>query len=1197
MKKQFKFQLSVRTILISLVLFLGVISLLGMFLGQLLLSQGNREAQQQQRVHTEILEIIHHLGGPALNIQVLALSSVVERSEKHLLQSAKLPGLFFKQLDTLEALVEASKLDHRVASRLELLRTSFRNYMREIFNTAARLLATKEHPLKWMEQSRFLLQQFDAQRHLLEEDIEEIIQQYALSYEQEVKNRERRINIASLMVTILILLLLLVLWVLSVRFFLPIKQLRLLAQQIASGDYSVEMVWPYQDELGAIADSFNEMSAAIRQGHSTIEHEHNRLERLLQSTPEALIQVDIKGRIKLFNHEASQLLDYPADRLLGAPFGRLIESVDLHHPLIHYLQRSQLLSDSDWGEVKAQLHLEAAEGGTILRNLKAQYRKKGGEKVPVLVNVSLLEGGGDEPESLIIVAKDISEVVEQQQKLLDSQRALTSILHDIKEEERYKVARAMELVTTVVSISEGELELQADTGERNDLFRDMANGVNRMSSQIRNQIKELRESHRHLHDQTKFVRGVIHSMPEAIATIQGGKITTMNRHMKLLYREGQPETTQQLLQQLHIPPLLQQQMESQQQIDQEYSIEVETEVVKRYRLQRLNLLRQAYFRLNDLQMERLGMTLDSDVRKYLYYPGHRLKQAHHGLSIPMTTTTGEKKQFSLSLIPFYHEEMWGHQCLLLVEDLSEIAGIAEHTQKGVSLLELQQLMLQVKVHKVALFNLQHQLLAANQNYLQGMPDLQVTEQGVLDKTGKPLCCYQVSHGSDRPCWEIEQTEEEHPCPIHDVNYQTPTSGVHLHLDSGQERRVSLTYSPIRNQDGEVWAVLESMHDITLQRSLADEIQYSGTLDPTLLEQPEMPAALLVDGWSNIQFLNKEAERTLNVEAELLLDQPLALLFSNEQEIEQSQLLVINDVTEQHELEQAERTAAYQGGLAEMGANVLHNIGNAVSGLMHRAQSLGQSVKRLEEMEQALEAGLKVDDPKRLQQGLQMAITDLREVRLEGVEKIREAILSTTDHMADIISLQQSLSAERAFYVSSFSLERALRDGVRMQEDSNQKYHVRVQMQISNEIDEVELPYNPFMQMIGNFIKNSREAIQQYRNEQNEKISSFEGVLAIQVKPIQPDRFNIEIIDNGCGIAPNKLKSIFQRGETTKERGTGFGLHSVATFVQSIDGMVLAKNREEGHGAHMVIELPLSAKKALMNSNSGEKSPSVTSKGA
>ncbi len=69
-------------------------------------------------------------------------------------------------------------------------------------------------------------------------------------------------------------------------------------------------------------------------------------------------------------------------------------------------------------------------------------------------------------------------------------------------------------------------------------------------------------------------------------------------------------------------------------------------------------------------------------------------------------------------------------------------------------------------------------------------------------------------------------------------------------------------------------------------------------------------------------------------------------------------------------------------------------------------------------------------------------------------------------------------------------------------------------------------------------------------------------------------------DNGPGILPDKLETIFNRFYTDRPTGvaignnSGLGLSIVRQLVESHRGSVIAQNRPEG-GAKFVVELPAS----------------------
>ena len=57
---------------------------------------------------------------------------------------------------------------------------------------------------------------------------------------------------------------------------------------------------------------------------------------------------------------------------------------------------------------------------------------------------------------------------------------------------------------------------------------------------------------------------------------------------------------------------------------------------------------------------------------------------------------------------------------------------------------------------------------------------------------------------------------------------------------------------------------------------------------------------------------------------------------------------------------------------------------------------------------------------------------------------------------------------------------------------------------------------------------------------------------------------------------DKQELIFRPGYTTKDSGTGLGLHSVANFVKGCDGQIFALSNGIGKGAIMRIVFPMSS---------------------
>ena len=69
---------------------------------------------------------------------------------------------------------------------------------------------------------------------------------------------------------------------------------------------------------------------------------------------------------------------------------------------------------------------------------------------------------------------------------------------------------------------------------------------------------------------------------------------------------------------------------------------------------------------------------------------------------------------------------------------------------------------------------------------------------------------------------------------------------------------------------------------------------------------------------------------------------------------------------------------------------------------------------------------------------------------------------------------------------------------------------------------------------------------------------------------------ITVADNGNGIAPEHMASIFSHGFTTRKDGHGFGLHSCALAAQEMGGSLAVHSDGVGQGATFTLDVPLDA---------------------
>ena len=190
----------------------------------------------------------------------------------------------------------------------------------------------------------------------------------------------------------------------------------------------------------------------------------------------------------------------------------------------------------------------------------------------------------------------------------------------------------------------------------------------------------------------------------------------------------------------------------------------------------------------------------------------------------------------------------------------------------------------------------------------------------------------------------------------------------------------------------------------------------------------------------------------------------------------------------------------------------------------------------------------------------------REV-VETLERVSERVT----HINDIIRTQKSFNHPRMLW-KEINLEKAILDAVKLQQDSIDKRGIEVDVNCENAPEKIRIQESQFNQMLVNLIKNSIEAIDDLARS-----GGFNETPRIAVEAyISEDHLCLDVTDNGVGIEHKDFKLIFTAGYTTKESGTGLGLHASANFVIGSGGTVYPLSEGIGKGTTMRIMLRCSS---------------------
>jgi len=88
----------------------------------------------------------------------------------------------------------------------------------------------------------------------------------------------------------------------------PLKELVSASKKLADGDFSARVSFKRKDEIGKLAESFNEMSEELKRLFDNLTLKQEELNSIISSLEEGLLVLDRKGRIILFNESFKKIV-------------------------------------------------------------------------------------------------------------------------------------------------------------------------------------------------------------------------------------------------------------------------------------------------------------------------------------------------------------------------------------------------------------------------------------------------------------------------------------------------------------------------------------------------------------------------------------------------------------------------------------------------------------------------------------------------------------------------------------------------------------------------------------------------------------------------------------------------------------------------------------------------------------------------
>jgi C4-dicarboxylate-specific signal transduction histidine kinase len=189
--------------------------------------------------------------------------------------------------------------------------------------------------------------------------------------------------------------------------------------------------------------------------------------------------------------------------------------------------------------------------------------------------------------------------------------------------------------------------------------------------------------------------------------------------------------------------------------------------------------------------------------------------------------------------------------------------------------------------------------------------------------------------------------------------------------------------------------------------------------------------------------------------------------------------------------------------------------------------------------------------------------DLREARAALCD-----IGADTERAAEVIRRLRSMLKRDTPGFTSFDLNQLIRDVDRMVHGDAVTHNVTVELDLWPGVLPVQADNVQLQQVMLNLMLNAFSAL-------DEVEPNGERRLIVRTKSMDASNVLVELQDNGPGIAPDTLESIFDAFVTSKSNGLGIGLAISRTIVERHNGKVWAANNPD-RGATFSIMLPMSA---------------------
>jgi PAS domain S-box-containing protein len=427
---------------------------------------------------------------------------------------------------------------------------------------------------------------------------------------------------------------------------------------------------------------------------------------------------------------------------------------------------------------------------------------------------------------------------------------------------------------------------------------------------------------------------------------------------------------------------------------------------------------------------------------------------------------------------------------------------------------------------------------------------------------------------------------------------------------GQECPIDDSAAPIRNEFGYVSGCVLIFRDVTAQRLLdrdrANQLLTARLLASIVESSNDAIISKSLDGI--IQSWNAAAERLFGHTSEQAVGKHISLIIPPERIAEEDQ--IIARLKEGHRIEHFETERLHSNGqhiTVSLTISPLKDDAGNVIGASKIARDMTER-KRLEDSLRKLASDLSETD-RRKNEFLATLAHELRnplapmsnmlevvkragnngEFLKQAHETIERQLAQMVRLVDDLLDLNRITHDRLELRRSDVELATVIQQAVEVARPLIDAAGQKLLIDLPDEAIYLNADRARLAQVFGNLLNNSC------------KYTGPNGFISLTARRNGNDEVLVSVKDNGAGIPPDKIDSIFDmfmqvdRSSDQSQGGLGIGLTLVRRLVEMHGGSIEARSAGEGQGSEFVVQLPIIAKPAVASSTATDVASESSSK--